>query len=77
VEVYFGLESGGQSARTIIGLPPLCAVGAAEFAPPASGRIALFPIAREFLVFSSPLSAVAACEVVQLVWGFWLGGVVD
>jgi hypothetical protein len=60
-----------------MGLPPLCTVGAAEFAPPASGRIALFSIAMEFDVFSSALPAVAAGDVVQLVSGFALDGVVD
>jgi hypothetical protein len=46
---YFGFESGGQSGRTSIGLPPLCTVGAAELAcPPADGRMALFSIAIEF-----------------------------
>ena len=69
---YFGLESGGQSLRTSIGLPPLCTVGAAEFEPPASGKIALFSTAIEFDVFSSPLPAVAAGDVVQLVSGFSL-----
>ena len=72
-----GLESGGQSLLTTKGLPPLCTVGAAEFAPPASGRIALFSMAIEFDVFSSPLPEVAAPVVVQLVSGFWLEGVVD
>ena len=72
-----GLESGGQSLLTTKGLPPLCTVGAAEFAPPASGRIALFSIAIEFDVFSSPLPEVAAPVVVQLVSGFWPEGVVD
>jgi len=71
------LESGGQSFPTTIGLPPLCTVGAAEFAPPASGRIALFSIAIEFDVFSSPLPEVAEPVVVQLVSGFSLEGVVD
>jgi hypothetical protein len=69
---YFGLESGGQSLRTSIGLPPLCTVGAAEFEPPASGKIALFSTAIEFDVFSSPLPAVAAGDVVQLVSGLSL-----
>ena len=72
-----GLESGGQSLRATIGLPPLCTVGAAEFAPPASGRTALFPTAIEFDVFSSPLPDVADPVVVQLVSGFSLEGVVD
>jgi hypothetical protein len=72
-----GLESGGQSLLTTKGLPPLCTVGAAEFAPPASGRIALFSTAIEFDVFSSPLPEVAAPVVVQLVSGFWPEGVVD
>ena len=63
----FGLASGGQSLRTSIGLPPLCTVGAAELVPPASGRIALFPIAIEVLVLSSPWPEVAAPVVVQLV----------
>ena len=52
-----------------MGLPPLCTVGAAEFAPPASGKIALFSIAMEFEVFSSELPEVAADDVVQLVSG--------
>jgi hypothetical protein len=60
-----------------MGLPPLCTVGAAELAPPASGRIALFSIVMEFDVFSAALPVVAAAEVVQLVSGFWLDGVVD
>jgi hypothetical protein len=67
---YFGLESGGQSGLTFIGLPPLCTVGAAEFAPPASGSTALFSTAIEFAVFSSPLPVVAAGDVVQAVSGF-------
>src|ERR1700704_6380683 len=64
---YLGLESGGHSVRTSMGLPPLCTVGAAEFEPPASGRIAPFSIAMEFDVFSSALPEVAADDVVQLV----------
>jgi len=76
-ERYFGLESGGHSERTSMGLPPLCTVGAAEFEPPASGRIALFSIAMEFEVFSPALPVVAAGEVVQLVSGFSLDGVAD
>ena len=60
-----------------MGLPPLCTVGAAEFAPPASGRTALFSTAIEFDVFSSPLPEVADPVVVQLVSGFSLEGVVD
>jgi hypothetical protein len=76
-EIYFGLESGGQSGRTSMGLPPLCTVGAAEFEPPASGRIALFSTAMEFDVLSLPLPDVAAGEVVQLVSCFSLDGVVD
>ncbi|MGH6643106.1 MAG: hypothetical protein ACRED3_10455 [Bradyrhizobium sp.] len=60
-----------------MGLPPLCTVGAAELAPPASGKIALFSIAIEFDVFSSPLPEVAEPVVVQLVSGFSLEGVVD
>jgi hypothetical protein len=74
---YLGLESGGQSARISIGLPPLCTVGAAELAPPASGRIALFSTAMEFDVFSAALPVVAADDVVQLVSGFALEGVAD
>jgi hypothetical protein len=73
----FGLESGGQSERTIKGLSPLCTVGAAEFAPPASGSTALFPTAIEFDVFSSPCPEVADPVVVQLVSGFSLEGLVD
>jgi hypothetical protein len=73
----FGLESGGQSDRATRGLPPLCTVGAAEFAPPASGKTALFSTAIEFAVFSSPLPDVADPVVVQLVSGFSLEGVVD
>jgi len=73
----FGLESSGQSGRATKGLPPLCTVGAAEFAPPASGRTALFSTAIEFVVFSSPLPDVADPVVVQLVSGFSLEGVVD
>jgi hypothetical protein len=60
-----------------MGLPPLCTVGAAEFEPPASGKIALFSIAMEFDVFSPALPVVADDEVVQLVSCFPLGGVVD
>jgi hypothetical protein len=67
---YFGLESGGQSGLTFSGLSPLCTVGAAELAPPASGSTALFPTAIEFAVFSSPLPDVAAGDVVQAVSGF-------
>lgn len=52
-----------------MGLPPLCTVGAAEFEPPASGRIALFSTAMEFDVFSAALPDVADDEVVQLVSG--------
>ena len=59
-----------------MGFPPLCTVGAAEFAPPASGTIALFSIAIEFDVFSSPLPVVAAGDVVQLVSCFSLDGLV-
>ena len=58
-------------------LPPLCTVGAAEFEPPASGKIALFSIAMEFDVFSLALPEVAADDVVQLVSCFSLDGVVD
>jgi hypothetical protein len=65
-EIYFGLESGGQSGRASIGLPPLCTVGAAEFEPPASGRTALFSTATEFDVLALPLPDVAAEDVVQL-----------
>jgi hypothetical protein len=68
-----GFESGGHSGRTSIGLPPLWTVGAAEFAPPASGRIALFSTAIEFEVFSLLLPVVAADEVVQLVSCFSVG----
>ena len=60
-----------------MGLPPLCTVGAAEFEPPASGRIALFSNAKEFDVFSPALPVAAADDVVQLVSGFSLDGVVD
>jgi hypothetical protein len=60
-----------------MGLPPLCTVGAAEFEPPASGRIALFSIAMEFDVFSPALPVVAADELVQLVSCFSLDGAVD
>jgi hypothetical protein len=67
---YFGFESGGQSGDTFSGLPPLCTVGAAEFAPPASGSTALFSTDIEFAVFSSPLPVVAAGDVVQAVSGF-------
>ncbi len=74
---YLDFESGGHSVRTSMGLPPLCTVGAAEFEPPASGRIALFSIAMEFDVFSSALPEVAADDVVQLVSCFSLDGVVD
>jgi hypothetical protein len=65
-----GFESGGQSGLTFSGLPPLCTVGAAEFAPPASGSTALFSAAIELAVFSSPLPVVAAGDVVQAVSGF-------
>ena len=60
-----------------MGLPPLCTVGAAEFLPPASGKIALFSIAIELEVFSSPLPDVAVDDVVQLVSCFSLEGVAD
>ena len=60
-----------------MGLPPLCTVGAAEFEPPASGRIALFSIAKEFDVFSPALPDVVADDVVQLVSCFSLDGVLD
>jgi len=71
------LESGGHSGRTSMGFSPLCTVGAAEFEPPASGRIALFSIAMEFDVFSLALPVVAEGDVVQLVSCFWLDGAVD
>lgn len=58
-----------------MGLPPLCTVGAAEFEPPASGKIALFSIAMEFDVFSPPVPVVAADDDVQLVSCFSLDGV--
>ena len=74
---YLDLESGGHSVRTSMGLPPLCTVGAAEFEPPASGRIALFSVAMEFDVFLSALPEVAADDVVQLVSCFSLDGAVD
>ena len=70
---YLLLESGGQSERTSIGLPPLCTVGAAESAPPASGKIALFSTAMELDVFSTPLPEFAAGDVVQLVSVFTFG----
>ena len=76
-EIYFGLESGGQSGRASMGLPPLCTVGAADFEPPASGRTALFSTAMEFDVLSPALPDVAAVEVVQLVSCFSLDGAVD
>ena len=62
---------------TFSGLPPLCTVGAAEFAPPASGSMALFSTAIEFAVFSSPLPVVAAGDVVQAVSGFSPDAAVD
>jgi hypothetical protein len=68
---YFGLESGGQSGETFSGSSPLCTVGAAEFAPPASGSTALFPTVCEFDVFSSPCPDVAAGDVVQAVSSFF------
>jgi hypothetical protein len=74
---YFGLESGGQSGATFIGLLPLCTVGAAEFAPPASGSTALFSAAIEFAVFSSPLPDVAAGDVAQAVSGLSPEAAVD
>jgi hypothetical protein len=74
---YFGLESGGQSGDTFIGLPPLCTVGAAEFEPPASGSTALFSTAIELAVFSSPLPVVAAGDVVQAVSGLSPDAAVD
>jgi hypothetical protein len=67
--LHLGFESGGQSGDTFSGLPPLCTVGAAEFAPPASGSTALFSTDIEFAVFSSPLPVVAAGDVVQAVSG--------
>jgi hypothetical protein len=60
-----------------MGLLPLCTVGAAEFAPPASGKTALFSTATEFEVFSSPLPEVADPVVVQLVSGLSLAGAFD
>ena len=60
-----------------MGLSSLCTVGAAEFAPPASGRTALFSNAMELDVLSSPLPEVAVPVVVQLVSGFSLEGAVD
>ena len=60
----------GNPELTFSGLPPLCTVGAAEFAPPASGSTALFSTAIELAVFSSPLPVVAAGDVVQAVSGF-------
>jgi hypothetical protein len=74
---YFGLESGGQSGDTFNGLPPLCTVGAAESAPPASGRTALFSTAIELAVFSSPLPVVAAGDVVHAVSGLSPEAAVD
>ena len=74
---YFGLESGGQFGSTFNGLPPLCTVGAAEFAPPASGNTALFSMAIEFAVFSSPLPVVAAGDDVHAVSGLSLDAAVD
>jgi hypothetical protein len=58
-------------------LPPLWTVGAAEFVPPASGKIALFSIAIELEVFSLSLPDVAVDDVVQLVSCFSLEGVAD
>src|SRR5262245_22003955 len=77
MEAYFGLESGGQSRATFSGLSPLCTVGAAEFEPPASGTTALFSMAIEFAVFSSPCPDVAADDVVQAVSGLLSDAVVD
>ena len=57
-------------------MSPLCTVGAAELAPPASGTTALLPTVMEFEVFSSPLPEVAADDVVQFVSSFWLEGLV-
>ena len=74
---YLGFESGGQSGDTFSGLPPLCTVGAAEFAPPASGSIALFSTDMEFAVFSSPLPVVEAGDVVQAVSGLSPEAAVD
>jgi hypothetical protein len=74
---YFGLESGGQFGSTFSGLPPLCTVGAAESDPPASGNMALFSMAMEFAVFSSPLPVVAAGDVVQAVSGLSLDAAAD
>jgi hypothetical protein len=55
-----------------MGLPPRCTVGAAEFEPPASGRIALFSIAMEFGVFLPTLPEVAALRFfARRVW--WIG----
>src|SRR5260370_36095754 len=76
-QVYFCLESGGQSGRASIGLLPLCTVGAAEFEPPASCRTALFSTAMEFNVLSLPLPDVAAEGVGQLVSCFSLDVAVD
>jgi hypothetical protein len=74
---YFGLESGGQFGSTFSGLPPLCTVGAAESDPPASGSTALFSMAMELAVFSSPLPVVAAGDVVHAVSGLSLEAAVD
>jgi hypothetical protein len=54
-----------------MGLPPLCTVGAAEFEPPASGRIALFSIAMEFDVFSPALSR-ALCKTDHAEENIWI-----
>jgi hypothetical protein len=74
---YFGFESGGQSERTSMDLPSLWTVGAADFLPPASGKIALFSIAIELEVFSLPLPEVSVDDVVQLVSCCSLEGVAD
>ena len=66
----WALTSPAGNRETLFnGLPPLCTVGAAEFAPPASGSTALFSTDIEFAVFSSPLPVVAAGDVVQAVSG--------
>jgi hypothetical protein len=57
-------------------LLPLCTVGAAELAPPASGSTALFPTTIELAAFSSPWP-VAAGDVVQAVSDLLLDAAVD
>jgi hypothetical protein len=65
---YFGLESGGQSGLTFRGLPPLCTVGAAELAPPASDRTALLSTAIELASPRLPATGVVESLGASVAW---------